>query len=99
MIFCQTRFVPLADSQLTRFLRRRRSASGSVQLSVEQIQRLLAGKGRGATRSCLEEICFIGLVSYFEAFCRDCFASLINICQTALLSDLPSKDYNISIDP
>jgi hypothetical protein len=27
----------------------------------------------------LNEICFIGLVSYFEAFCKDLFASIINI--------------------
>ena len=26
------------------------------------------------------ELCLIGLASYFEAFCKDCFAAIINIC-------------------
>lgn len=32
------------------------------------------------------EICLIGLVSYFEAFCKNLFAAVINICPQTLLS-------------
>src|SRR5437870_3999187 len=32
---------------------------------------------RGVNR--LQELCFIGLISYFEAFCKDHFAALVNI--------------------
>jgi hypothetical protein len=43
------------------------------------------------------EICFIGLIAYFEAFCRDHFASLINICP-ALVDELKRKGRDVSID-
>jgi len=46
----------------------------------------------------LNEVCFIGLVSYFEAFCKDHFSSIINI-EPSLITRLSSTAYDISIDP
>ncbi len=43
------------------------------------------------------EICFIGLVAYFEAFCRDHFASLLNICPQ-LVREFKSKGRDVSVD-
>lgn len=45
------------------------------------------------------EVCLIGLVSYFEAFCKNKFASLINICP-ALLNNFIKKrpDININVN-
>jgi hypothetical protein len=34
----------------------------------------------------LQELCFIGLMSYVEAFCNDHFASLVNI-EPSLIQD------------
>src|SRR5689334_21847502 len=46
----------------------------------------------------LNELCVIGLVSYFEAFCKDHFASIINI-EPSLLKNLSKHGQDISIDP
>lgn len=46
----------------------------------------------------MNEICFIGLVSYFEAFCKDHFASIINI-EPTLLKGLRNSGHDTSIDP
>ena len=43
------------------------------------------------------EVCFIGLVAYFEAFFKDHFASLINICPE-LLKELKNKRQDVTID-
>ena len=43
------------------------------------------------------EICFIGMVAYFEAFFKDFFASLINI-HPPLLINLKNKQYDLSVD-
>lgn len=43
------------------------------------------------------ELCFIGLIAYFEAFCKDQFASIINICPS-LLSQLKQSGHDVSID-
>lgn len=67
------------------------------QLSTREIRKLLATKEDGAIARTLEAVCFIGLVSFFEAFCRDAFASIINICPT-LLSRLRLKGHDVTID-
>ncbi len=46
----------------------------------------------------LNELCVIGLVSYFEAFCKDHFASIINI-EPSLLKNLSKNGQDINIDP
>lgn len=46
----------------------------------------------------LSDLCVIGLVSYFEAFCKDHFASIINI-ESSLLRNLSKHGQDISVDP
>ena len=43
------------------------------------------------------EVCFIGLVAYFEAFFKDHFASLINICPE-LLKELKNRRQDVTVD-
>lgn len=43
------------------------------------------------------EVCFIGLIAYFEAFAKDHFASLVNICPQ-LLQNLKKAGNDVSID-
>ena len=45
----------------------------------------------------IQELCFIGLMSYFEAFCKDHFASLINI-EPSLVVNLKTNGQNVDID-
>ena len=45
----------------------------------------------------LNGLCLIGLVSYFEAFCKDHFASIINI-ESSLINNLAKNNYDISVD-
>ncbi|WP_423226819.1 hypothetical protein [Candidatus Amarolinea aalborgensis] len=42
-------------------------------------------------------VCFIGLISYFEAFSKDHFVALINICPQ-LLARLKADGHDVSID-
>ena len=50
---------------------------------------------RGISR--VHELCFIGLLSYFEAFCKDHFASLINL-EPSLVSNLKSSGHNVDLE-
>lgn len=45
----------------------------------------------------LQELSFIGLISYFEAFCKDHFASLINL-EPRLVSNLKTNGQNVDVD-
>lgn len=45
----------------------------------------------------LPELCFIGLISYFEAFCKDHFASMINL-EPSLIFNLKRSGQDVSID-
>lgn len=45
----------------------------------------------------IQQLCFIGLIAYFEAFCKDHFASLLNI-EPGLVSNLKTKGQNVEID-
>jgi hypothetical protein len=49
------------------------------------------------TISRINELCLIGLVSYFEAFCKDHFAFLLNL-EPTLLETLRSHGQDTSID-
>jgi hypothetical protein len=44
----------------------------------------------------LIHVCFIGVMSYFEAFIKDQFASLINLCPP-LLTALEEKNQNVQV--
>jgi len=45
----------------------------------------------------MHELCYIGLFAYFEAFCKDHFASLINI-EPTLVGNLRQRGQNVEID-
>jgi hypothetical protein len=45
----------------------------------------------------LQELCFVGALSYFEAFCKDHFASLINI-EPSLVDQLKAAGQEVTID-
>jgi hypothetical protein len=45
----------------------------------------------------LQELCFIGLLSYFESFCKDHFASVINL-QPELVQTLKAAGQDVSVD-
>lgn len=44
------------------------------------------------------EVCFIGLVAHFEAFCKDHFASLINICPQLLEPFKERGNHDVAVD-
>jgi hypothetical protein len=53
---------------------------------------------RGSINQRLYELCFVGAVSYFEAFCKDHFASILNIVPQ-LISKLSQAGIETRIDP
>jgi len=72
-------------------------ASKIFEMVLDDLEVLIAkSEGTGAANT-QREVCFIGLISYFEAFCKDLFASTINIVPS-LLSNLKVAGYNISTD-
>lgn len=67
-------------------------------MTLDEIGHISAGeadKPEGISR--LQELCFIGLLSYFEAFCKDHFASIINI-EPTLIGDLKAAGQDVSVD-
>lgn len=50
---------------------------------------------RGVSR--LQELCFVGLFSYFEAFCKDQFAAVINL-EPSLVENLKAAGQDVLID-
>jgi hypothetical protein len=62
---------------------------------LRKVSALQDGDSPGINR--LQELCFIGLVSYFEAFCKDHFASLINL-EPSLVANLKANGQDVSID-
>ncbi len=45
----------------------------------------------------LQELCFIGVMSYFEAFCKDSFAAILNI-EPSLVANLKAAGQNVAVD-
>lgn len=45
----------------------------------------------------LQELCFVGLLSYFEAFCKDHFAYLLNL-EPSLIARLKAAGHDVAID-
>ncbi|MFX1689424.1 hypothetical protein [Paraburkholderia sp. A1RO-5L] len=68
----------------------------SFEMALDELAKACDRSARGLSR--VNEICFIGLVSYFEAFCKDHFASIINI-EPTLLKGLRKSGHDTSIDP
>ena len=67
----------------------------SVLEDIRKISAQFANPERGIQR--LQEICFVGSISYFEAFCKDHFASLINI-EPSLVERLREAGQDVTID-
>jgi hypothetical protein len=44
------------------------------------------------------EVCFIGLVAHFQAYCKDHFASLINICPQLLEPSEELGNHDVAVD-
>src|SRR6188472_2230207 len=45
----------------------------------------------------LQELCFIGVLSYFEAFCKDQFAAIVNI-EPSLVTRLKASRQDVMVD-
>lgn len=74
-------------------------AGALFALNMSNIHRLLNASPTSRSRSLdsTAELCLIGLLAYFEAFCRDHFASLVNICPQ-LVKELKRRGREVSID-
>jgi hypothetical protein len=66
--------------------------------TLDGLEQLYLAQSDSPRGSQLNELCVIGLTSYFEAFCKDHFASIINI-EPLLLKNLSKNGQDISIDP
>lgn len=65
-------------------------------MTLDELREISASdKSPGINR--LQELCFIGLLSYFEAFCKDHFASLINI-EPSFVSNMKAAGYDVCLD-
>lgn len=68
------------------------------RMTLDDIRAISATDRKGSKGiSRLQELCFIGLISYFEAFCKDHFASLINI-EPSLIANLKAAGQDVSVD-
>lgn len=73
-------------------------ACAIFSMNSKSIRTFLNTKPRGfAAQDSKYELCLIGLVSYFEAYFKDHFASLINI-YPKLLFNLKDKNYDVNVD-
>jgi hypothetical protein len=63
--------------------------------TLQDIGRANRTSGRGIDR--LAELCFVGVLSYFEAFCKDHASSVISI-SPSLIDRFRASGHNISID-
>jgi hypothetical protein len=56
-----------------------------LRMSLDDLEKLAAisdeDQGGTTTRT---EVCFIGLAAYFEAFCKNQFAAILNVCPESL---------------
>jgi len=67
------------------------------KMRVEEIEGLA---GQSDVESALDfssELCFIGLAAYFEAFCKDQFAAIVNIVPQTLLAFSEVRDCQLPI--
>lgn len=66
------------------------------RMTLEDLRKLADLATDESPRS-LIELCYIGLASYFEAFCKDHFAAIINILPTTAIR-LRDKGHNTTLD-
>jgi len=69
----------------------------SFRMTLDDLRAVSTQHGDSLGISRLQELCFIGLVSYFEAFCKDHFASLINL-ESSLVSNLKASGQDVGVD-
>jgi len=56
-----------------------------LEINLEAVQNILGKQGIDITGTDpAAELCFTGLAAYFEAFCKDSFAAIVNICPELL---------------
>jgi hypothetical protein len=71
------------------------------QLSLDEIAKISTGDTNASQEfthvNTLQELCYIGVFSYFEYFCKDYFASIINI-EPELINNLKEAGYDVTID-
>jgi len=73
-------------------------AFGLFEYQLKTLEAILTGQKDDSTEGVLEEIVFVGVISYFESFCKNSFASLINIAPQ-LIQRLKSASFDIKVDP
>jgi hypothetical protein len=66
------------------------------RMTLDDLRQLVASSAGEHPRN-LIEVCYIGLVSYFEAFCKDLFAAVINILPTTAIR-LREKGHDTTVD-
>jgi len=66
------------------------------RMTLEDLAMIVDESSKRPSR--VNEVCYIGLIAYFEAFCKDHFASVLNI-EPALLDALRQKGQDIYINP
>ena len=66
------------------------------RMTLDDLRKLVAPSSDEFPRN-LIEVCYIGLVSYFEAFCKDHFAAIINILPTTAIR-LRDKGHDTTVD-
>lgn len=72
-------------------------ASIIFQMAVNDLRKIMKKSEYDKEMKKNSEICFIALIAYFEAFCRDHFASLVNICPQ-LLTQLKKRGRDVTLD-
>lgn len=65
-------------------------------MALNDLSKAISRSSQGLHR--INEVCLIGLISYFEAFCKDHFASILNI-EPTLLESLRDNGKDTLIDP
>ena len=68
------------------------------KMKVADLHEIVKGTAWPGLSHRVTEVCFIGLMAYFEAFCKDHFASLINICPQLLESFKERGNHDVTID-
>lgn len=68
------------------------------KINFDDLEELVAKSEETELMNPTIEVCLIGLVAHFEAFCKNMFAALINICPNLLYNFL-SRRPEISLNP
>lgn len=73
--------------------------NATFEMHVEELEKLVRNNNlvNNTTGNVIPKVSFIGLVAYFEAFCRETAAAVINICPT-LVHNLKKGNYSTEID-